>query len=76
MKIIPLLFSFFGLAAGVYIGVWVAGFIEGAYSPYASGSDDLDYFFVTAMVISCFIIGLLFSFIGFKIGDRITRLKK
>jgi uncharacterized membrane protein len=75
LKIIPPIFSVLGLICGLYTGVWVASFIEGIYSPYASGSDDLDSFFITAMAISCSLVGLLFSFAGFRIGNWLTRSK-
>ncbi len=43
---------------------------------YASGSDDLDSVFIAAMAISCTLMGLLFPFIGFKIGSWLARSKE
>jgi hypothetical protein len=73
IRLIPPAFSAVGLIIGAYAGVWVAGLVEKIYAPSASSSEDLDFVFVVAMLLSCLVAGLVFSFVGFKIGKRLIR---
>lgn len=60
--------SVIGLAIGLYLGVWVAGFVERAYAPVASGSDELDAIFLLSMGIACITLGALFALMGYRLG--------
>jgi hypothetical protein len=74
-RLVPPTLSAVGLIIGAYAGVWVAGLVEKIYAPSASSSDNLDFVFVIAMLLSCLVGGLVFSFVGFKIGKRLVRTK-
>lgn len=76
-RLIPILLAIVGILAAFYFSVFVAGFAESLYAPVATGSDDLDSFYKRVWLVSAVILSGLLSYLGFKLGRRLTsRIKR